>query len=207
MTRHSKTLALLLSATFTAGTADAQSPAAARAAQVERALRLAGKVTGQVDSTFSIEERMRYWHVPGVSFAVIDDFRIVFAKGYGLTEFGGSKRVDTTTLFQAGSISKPVFATGALKLVEMGTLSLDEDVNVKLTSWQVPANAFNSGEKVTLRRLLTHSAGLTVWGFPGYASDKPVPSVVEVLNGKGNTAAVVNAVFGRRLHGRAAVGH
>jgi CubicO group peptidase (beta-lactamase class C family) len=163
-----------------------------RAAQVENSLRTVGKISGQADTAYTLEERMRYWHVPGASFAVIDDFKVVFARGYGVTEFGGTTHVDTTTLFQAGSISKPVFATAALRLVEQGALALDEDVNMKLTSWQVPANAFNANEKVTLRRLLTHAAGLTVWGFPGYAYDKTVPSVVEVLDGKGNTAAVVN---------------
>jgi CubicO group peptidase (beta-lactamase class C family) len=191
MTRHSTALFaaafVLLATTVTLAPVQAQ-----KAPQVERTLRTAGKLIGQPDSAYTIEDRMRYWRVPGVSLAIIEDHKIAFARGYGLTEFGGTKRVDTTTLFQAGSISKPVFATAALKLVEQGTLSLDEDVNAKLTSWKVPDNAHNATEKVTLRRLLTHNAGLTVWGFPGYASDKPVPSVVDVLNGKGNTAAVVN---------------
>jgi len=193
MTRHSTALLAASFALVTPNIAGAQSPdASSRAAQVEKSIRAAGKVTGRPDSAYTIEERMKYWHVPGISLAIIEDNRIVFARGYGVTEFGGTKRVDTTTLFQAGSISKPVFATAALKLVEQGVLLLDEDVNTKLTSWKVPANEFNSTEKVTLRRLLTHSAGLTVWGFPGYASDKTVPSVVDVLNGKGNTAAVLN---------------
>lgn len=179
-------LALLL--TFPCAMTGAQS----RAAQIDKTLRGAGRVTGQPDSAFSMEDRMRYWHVPGASLAIIEDGRIAFARGYGVFEFGGTKPVDTTTLFQAGSISKPVFATAALKLVEQGKLSLDEDVNDKLASWQIPPSSFNATEKVTLRRLLTHSAGLTVWGFPGYAADKPVPSVVDVLNGKGNTPPVRN---------------
>ena len=167
----------------------------ASAFPMERALRPAGRVTGHPDSAYTIEERMCYWRVPGVSLAVIDDFRIVHARGYGVTEFGGRTPVDTTTLFQAGSISKPVFATGALKLVEQGTLSLDEDVNARLRSWRVPDASFNEREKVTLRRLLSHSAGLTVWGFPGYPATERVPTVVEVLDGKGNTAAVRNDTF------------
>jgi CubicO group peptidase (beta-lactamase class C family) len=159
---------------------------------VDRALRTIGRIAGQPDSAYSIEERMHYWHVPGVSLAIIENFRIVHARGYGVTEFGGRTPVDTSTLFQAGSISKPVFATGALKLVEQGKLALDEDVNLKLKSWRVPDTSWNATEKVTLRRLLTHSAGLTVWGFPGYASTVRVPTVVEVLDGKGNTPAVRN---------------
>jgi CubicO group peptidase (beta-lactamase class C family) len=159
---------------------------------IDRGLRTIGRIAGQTDSTHALIDRMRYWRVPGVSIAVIDNFRIVHARGYGVTEFGGNTPVDTNTLFQAGSISKPVFATGALKLVEQGTLSLDEDVNSKLTSWKLPDGPFTTTEKVTLRRLLSHNAGLTVWGFPGYPATQRMPTVVEVLDGKGNTPPVRN---------------
>lgn len=104
------------------------------------------------------------------------------------------------TLFQAGSISKPVAALAALRLVEQGKLSLDEDVNAKLVSWKVPGNEFTKEQKVTLRRLLTHSAGLTVHGFPGYAAGAQVPTLVQVLNGEkpANTPAIrVDTVPGR----------
>ncbi len=174
----------------------AQTPAGAATVsqRIETSLRPAGRIAGQPDPAFSITERMRYWNVPGISIAVIDNFRVVYARGFGVTEFGGSSSVDTTTLFQAGSISKPVFATGALRLVEQGKLALDEDVNAKLTSWKLPDSRFTATEKVTLRRLLTHSAGLTVWGFPGYASTVAVPTVPQVLDGlpPANTAAVRN---------------
>jgi CubicO group peptidase (beta-lactamase class C family) len=168
--------------------------ASADASRIPNALRVAGRLTGDSDPAYTITERMRYWNVPAVSIAVIDNFRIVYARGFGITEFGGATRVDTTTLFQAGSISKPVFATGALRLVEQGTLSLDEDVNARLKSWRVPDSRFTATEKVTLRRLLTHSAGLTVWGFPGYAATAQVPTVPQVLDGASpaNTAAVRN---------------
>jgi len=167
---------------------------AALAQRLEHSIKRLVRVNGQADSTWNLADRLRYWHVPGVSVAIVDDFRIVYAKGFGVTEFGASAIVDTTTLFQAGSISKAVFATGLLRLVEQGKLSLDEDVNGKLKSWRVPESPFNEREKVTLRRLLTHSAGLTVWGFPGYASGKPVPTVPQVLDGAppANTPAVRN---------------
>jgi CubicO group peptidase (beta-lactamase class C family) len=109
-------------------------------------------------------------------------------------EFGKSEPVDTSTLFLAGSISKPVFASGVLALVEQGKLALDEDINLKLKSWKLPESRFTASEKVTLRRLLTHSAGLTVWGFPGYPVTGPVPTVPQLLDGvkPANTAAVRN---------------
>jgi CubicO group peptidase (beta-lactamase class C family) len=179
-----------------ASTAQAQAPPSAEsmAPRIEHTLKRAVRVIGIADSAFSLADRMKYWHVPGVSIAVVDDFRIVYARGFGVAEYGGSRPVDTTTLFLAGSISKPVFATGALRLVEQGKLSLDEDVNAKLTSWRVPESRFTEKEKVTLRRILTHSAGLTVWGFPGYASGRPVPTVPQLLDGTtpANTGAVRN---------------
>src|ERR1043166_84851 len=95
-------------------------------------------------------------------------------------------------MFQAASISKHVAAMVALHLVDEGKLSLDEDVNRKLRSWKVPENEFTKTEKVTLRRLLNHSAGLTVHGFPGYEAGEAVPTLVEALDGKkpANTAPI-----------------
>ena len=96
------------------------------------------------------------------------------------------------TLFQAGSISKPVAATGALRMVEDGRLTLDAPVNEFLTSWQLPENELTAVTPVTIRQLLSHTAGTTVHGFPGYPPSKPVPTVQQVLDGTppANTAAV-----------------
>jgi CubicO group peptidase (beta-lactamase class C family) len=142
-----------------------------------------------------IHAQMSQRQVNGLSLAIVQDGRID-ARAYGVTSRGGTP-VTTTTLFQAGSISKPVAALGALRLVEQGALSLDEDVNAKLKSWKVPENEFTTTEKVTLRRLLSHTAGLTVHGFPGYDIKERMPSTVQVLDGAGNTAAVrVNVVPG-----------
>src|SRR6266851_5244466 len=141
---------------------------------------------------FDFAGRMAALHVPGASVAIIDGYRIVWAHGYGVMEFGSSNQVTPDTRFQAASISKPVAALAALKLVEEGKLSLDEDVNRKLKSWKVPENEFTREEKVTLRRLLSHSAGLTVHGFPGYDVDEKLPAVPQILDGMkpANTAAV-----------------
>lgn len=180
-------------------TASAQSLAGTAApsrdpASIPHRLRTAVRVVGQPDPALQIEDRMRYYHVPGVSIAVVDDFHIVYAGAFGVREFGTAERVDTTTLFLAGSISKPVFSSGILQLVQQGKLALDEDVNARLTSWHLPETRFTANERVTLRHLLTHTAGLTVWGFPGYEIGKPVPTVPQVLDGvpPANTPAVRN---------------
>lgn len=130
-----------------------------------------------------VKAEMQRRQIPGLSIAIIDGGKIVKAQGYGVTERGGSTAVTPATLFQAGSVSKSVAALGALHLVSQGKLALDEDVNQKLLSWKVPDNQFTADKKVTLRGLLSHTAGLTVHGFPGYASDAPVPSVTQVLDG------------------------
>jgi CubicO group peptidase (beta-lactamase class C family) len=127
---------------------------------------------------------MSVFHVPGLSIAVIDGSQIAWAKGYGVTETGTTTRVTTHTLFQAGSVSKTVAATGAMALVERGTLALDDDVNTRLTSWKLPENEFTANQKVTLRRILSHTAGVTVHGFDGYPIAGPVPSLRQILDGE-----------------------
>ncbi|KQS33944.1 serine hydrolase [Dyadobacter sp. Leaf189] len=130
-----------------------------------------------------IESIMKKRQVPGLSLAVIQDGKIVKAKGYGFTDKTGKVPVTESTLFLAGSISKSVSAAGALFLVEKGKLSLDEDVNNKLKTWKVPENEFLEDKKVTLRGLLSHTTGLTVSGFPGYPAAGSIPSVVQILDG------------------------
>ncbi len=141
-------------------------------------IRLAG------DSIWSIAERMKHYGVPGVSIAVIKDSKIAWVKSYGVTDRDSKEPVTIQTLFQAGSISKPVAAYGALKAVEQGKLSLDEDVNKYLTSWNLPDNEFTKDKKVALKYLLSHTAGLTVHGFRGYTINEKVPTLVQVLNGE-----------------------
>jgi CubicO group peptidase (beta-lactamase class C family) len=142
--------------------------------------------------TASITQRMQDLNIPGASIAVIDGGKVVFARAYGLSDNVDKTPATTETLFQAGSISKPIAALGALRLVKEGKLSLDGDVNTRLRTWRVPENEFTKDDKVTLRRLVSHTAGLTVHGFPGYGAGAPVPTVVQVLDGEppANTAAV-----------------
>jgi CubicO group peptidase (beta-lactamase class C family) len=131
----------------------------------------------------TLQDRMAADHAPGVSIAVVHNGAIEWAQGFGVMQLGGAP-VTTETLFQAGSISKPVAAMAALHFVEEGRLSLDSDVNQALTSWKIPPSAVAPGAVVTLRELLTHTAGLTVHGFPGYAAGEPVPTLVQILNGE-----------------------
>ena len=147
-------------------------------------------VKGDSIETYSLEERMEYYKVPGVSIAVVKEGKLLWAKGYGVANTDTGTKVDVNTMFQAGSISKPIAALAALKLVEEGKVDLDTDVNQYLKDWKIPQTDLTENQKVTLRLLLTHSAGMTVHGFPGYKQSDTFPSIVEVLNGEGNTPKI-----------------
>ena len=159
-------------------------------ALVESSLMPAVTTPGEPVARSSLADRMAELGVPGVSVAVLVDGEIAWARGYGLADVESGRPVTPNTLFQAASISKPVAALAALRLVESGRVDLDGDVNAYLTSWRVPDNAFTEQGPVTLRGLLTHRAGLTVWGFPGYGPDEEVPDEPGVLDGRGNTDPV-----------------
>jgi CubicO group peptidase (beta-lactamase class C family) len=141
-------------------------------------------VKDRPEARWTLADRMAALHVPGVSIAIIDDGRVIWAGGFGVKEFGTTDAIASSTLFQAQSISKPVSATAMLRLVESGGLSLDQDVNVYLKSWKVPDNNFTSQAKVTLRRIASHSAGITVGGFGGYRLGDSIPSFSQILNGE-----------------------
>jgi CubicO group peptidase (beta-lactamase class C family) len=151
--------------------------------RVVSGLRPPVEIDGKPAQRWTLAERMTNYKVPGVSIAVIQNGRIAWARGFGEKEAGKTDPVTPTTLFQAASISKPVAATAMLRLVERGTLNLDTNVNRYLKSWKVPDNKFTTTEKVTLRRIVSHTAGLTVHGFPGYATTDAIPTVVQVLDG------------------------
>jgi CubicO group peptidase (beta-lactamase class C family) len=112
------------------------------------------------DERAELADRMRQYGVPGVGIAVIEGYEIAWAGGYGTLRSDDDTPVTPATLFHAGSTAKPIAAAAALKLVQEGRLSLDGDINEKLRSWHVPDSEFTVREKVTLRRLLSHSGGL-----------------------------------------------
>lgn len=129
-----------------------------------------------------IAAELEEFQVPGVSWALIDGGQIVGRGSAGVVDAGRADPVTSTTLFQVCSISKPVAVLAMLRLVDRGLLDLDEDVNRRLTSWQIPPTG-DWQPAITLRQLASHSAGLTVHGFPGYREGDEVPTPVQVLDG------------------------
>jgi CubicO group peptidase (beta-lactamase class C family) len=129
-----------------------------------------------------IEADLERFKVPGVSWARIEGGEIVERGSAGIVDAGRPDPVTPRTLFQACSISKPVAVFAMLRLVDRGLLELDEDVNRRLTSWQIPPTG-DWQPVVTLRQLASHSAGLTVHGFPGYRRQDELPTTVQILDG------------------------
>lgn len=172
--------------------------AAERMERVLRDLQPETAFDGRTGPAQALAERMAQCHTPGASIAVVDGRALAWTAGLGRCRAGTARPVTPATAFQAASISKPVFALAVMRLVQEGVLDLDRDVNDYLTSWRVPDND-GWQPHVTLRGLLSHCAGMTVDGFPGYTPDEPLPSPVQVLEGRppANTPPVrVNALPG-----------
>ena len=135
------------------------------------------------DTTWNIEERMAHYGVPGVSIAVIYKGEIAWTKGYGVMDKESKNPVTDQTLFQASALSIPVSAYGALQLVDQGKVTLDENINTYLKSWQLPETEFTKEKKATIRNILNHSAGITLHATPDYSPDAEIPTLIQVLNG------------------------
>jgi CubicO group peptidase (beta-lactamase class C family) len=145
-------------------------------------------------------ERMQYYKCPGVSIAVINDYDLEWTRVYGIINVNTGAPVTPETIFEAASTSKFITAVMALCYVQKGLIELDANVNEYLESWQVPENEFTMNEKVTLRRLLTHRAGLPTTNF-SVDENGGYPTLIDVLNGKSpalNKAAVPEFVPGTK---------
>jgi|GEM_PF-116397 len=142
------------------------------------------KIKGRPTTT--IEERMKYYEIKGLSIAVINNYKVEYAKGYGWADAEEKKAVTTETLFQPGSISKSINALGIAKLYQEKKVDLFKNINTYLTSWKFPYDSISKGKKITLAQLLSHSAGLNVhgFGFTTYSGGDTLPSIVQMLEGK-----------------------
>ena len=133
--------------------------------------------------SYTLDELMDRFGVPGVSIAVIKDFKIHWAKAYGIADVETGAEVNTETLFQAASISKPVNAMAVLKAAQDGKFSIDDDISTILKSWELPESPFTKNQSVTPRMLASHTSGLgDGFGFPGYDPSDPRPTTIQILN-------------------------
>jgi CubicO group peptidase (beta-lactamase class C family) len=132
----------------------------------------------------NIYDRMKDLKINGVSIAVINNYKIDWAKSYGWADTALKKPVDNNTLFQIASIGKSLNAFGQMSLVQNGKMLLDEDINHYLVRWKFPYASVSKGKKITLANLLSHTAGLSVHGFDGYEWNEQLPTIIQTLNGE-----------------------
>lgn len=130
----------------------------------------------------TLTERMEECHTSAISIAIIENYKICETYTHGVKRRKTKEKVTTNTLFQAGSISKPVFAVAVMRLLERGTLNIDADISEYLTDFEVPTYD-NQKHKITLRQILSHHAGLNLHGFAGYQQGQKIPTVDQILNG------------------------
>jgi CubicO group peptidase (beta-lactamase class C family) len=143
-------------------------------------------------TAWNLQQRMKFHNIHGVSIAVISNYKIEWARGYGFADTADKRPVTPNTLFQAASISKSLNAMGVLQLADKKQIEIHKNVNDYLRTWKLPEDSFTSKTKVTVAHLLSHTGGLTVHGFYGYKWTDSIPSDSEILDGKrpANSAAV-----------------
>ena len=141
-------------------------------------------IFGDTLPNYSIEQRLRETHVKGLSIAVIQNYKIHWAKAYGWADSAENRKVNLETRFQAASISKSLNSMGILKLVEMGKLDTAADINQYLRNWKFPYDSLSKNKKITVLNLLSHTAALDIHGFPGYDRTDSFPTLTQVLNGE-----------------------
>lgn len=153
-----------------------------RIKQVENNLR-PDIVYGDTIPKLNLLQQMTAYKVNGLTIAVIKDYKIEWAKGYGWADAEEKRPVTIDTRFQAASISKSINSLGILKLVQQGKLNLDADINDYLKTWKFPYDSVSKNKKISLANLLSHTAGLSVHGFGGYTPGDSIPTLAQILNG------------------------
>lgn len=129
----------------------------------------------------AIPELLRSARVPGAAVALVVDGDVAWSAGYGVTTPGGPP-IDAATIFQVGSISKPIAAATVLHLAAQGLIDLDAPVDTMLTGWHLSPSSPDAGA-VTLRRLLAHTAGINTGGYLGVPEGSQLPTLNDSVAG------------------------
>ncbi|KQZ77064.1 hypothetical protein ASE06_03820 [Sphingopyxis sp. Root214] len=132
---------------------------------------------------WSLAERMAHGRVPGVAIAILRKGEIASVTGYGIRSAGRTSPVGRDTLFSVGSVSKIAAAALCLKLVSLGLLDLDRNVDHWLKRWRIPPGPAGDSVAISLRMLLSHTAGFSVHGFEDLVPGAPLPTLVQTLDG------------------------
>jgi CubicO group peptidase (beta-lactamase class C family) len=161
-----------------------------RIRKVEHGLLRAIFLKGQTPEKLSLEARMQFYKVPGVSITIMDRNGLEWSRAYGVRDAHLREPVTEATIFQAGALAQPLAAAAALRLVEQGRLDLDGDVNARLRTWKVPSNEFTERKPVTVREILIGTAGFPEAEMPGFPADRKSPSLMDLLEGAPGAGSV-----------------
>jgi CubicO group peptidase (beta-lactamase class C family) len=143
---------------------------------------------------------LREFAVPGAAVALIEKGRVIWMHGYGFADVASGTRVTAQTVFNVGSISKSPTAWAVMQLVDQGKVDLDRIVDSYLKRWHLPASSFDNSQ-VTVRRVLSHTSGISNHDFHGWDPESPLPPIEDSLSGKTGTGEVrVVAAPGSGFH-------
>lgn len=182
---HSLIILIIISSLLmSVGCETAGSLAQKRIEAVEKGLLEAVAIKGMKTKVKTLEEQMQYYRVPGLSIAVLEDFNIAWARGYGHKQQGIIDPVSTDTLFQAGTLTMALTAAAILRASESGQIDLDEDINTYLKSWSLQAQSDAGRGRITPLGLLLHTAGISDQTFAGYPEGQELPDLKAILDGK-----------------------
>src|SRR3990167_1978085 len=140
-----------------------------------------------------IESKMQHDNIPGASIALVKNYQLKWAKGFGLKDKAKKEYVTTNTLFQAASMSKPITAVAVMETFSKKNISLNTNINTILKTWKIPENGYTNKQVVTMKLLLSHSAGISRFRYKGYSIHEKIPTLIEELNGEppANTPAII----------------
>ena len=159
---------------------------------VEQGLRQPVVYENETVPTFSVPDRLSFYKVPGLSFALIDNGKVAWSSGYGKLSSSSDKPVTRNTLFQAASLAKPVTAFAVMRMHDKAKIDINKPITEYLKSFQLPVEQADANKVINFENLLNHSSGLSAGGYMGYAQGDAIPTDIQTLLGQepANTKAV-----------------
>lgn len=136
---------------------------------------------------------MKDARIQGVAVGLIVDGKLAYARGFGYADHAGKVPVTPDTVFVAASLSKPIASWVAMSLAAQGRLHLDEPVADLLSPWPLMPAPYDY-RRITVRQLLSHTAGTSLGGYEGWLDFKALPTLEQSLAGKTNGRGAVELI-------------
>ena len=130
----------------------------------------------------TIDARLAAHKIPGFSIAVIRKGELVWTQAWGNQSSNGGK-LACDTLFQAGSLAKPVTVFAAFRMQQKNLINFDTNIEQYLSRYHLPSGAQTESNPVTFRNIFTHRSGIIAGGYEGYPNGSAIPTDVQTLSG------------------------